>query len=101
MHKLKPRYFDPFEIISKVGVIAYELKLPEGSILHLVFHVSQLKKYIGTHINPKMSLSIVSYEGKVRVEPVAILDRRLVKKRNEAKAEILVKWSNLDDDEAT
>jgi Chromo (CHRromatin Organisation MOdifier) domain len=84
-----------------VGVVAYELKLPKGSMLHPVFHVSQLKKCIGNHINPNMSLPIVSNEGKIRVESVAILDRRLVKKNNEARTEILVKWSNLDDDEAT
>jgi Chromo (CHRromatin Organisation MOdifier) domain len=48
-----------------------------------------------------MSLPIVSNEGKIRVEPVVILDRKLVKKKNEARTEILVQWSNLDDDEAT
>lgn len=40
-------------------------------------------------------------DGKWRVEPVAILQRRIVKKGNTAKAEILVQWSNLPPSEAT
>ena len=35
-------------IISKVGIVAYNLKLLDNSRVHLVFHVSQLKKAIGT-----------------------------------------------------
>lgn len=44
---------------------------------------------------------MVGPEGKLRVEPAAILDRRLRKRRNEAAAQILVRWSNLTDSEAT
>ena len=46
--KLAPRrYIGPFEIRSKVGEVAYRLVLPpELSRIHLVFHVSMLRKYI-------------------------------------------------------
>jgi hypothetical protein len=38
------KFFSPFKIIALVGSVAYKLDLPPPSALvHLVFHVSQLK----------------------------------------------------------
>ena len=45
--KLSPRYIGPYEIVIKVGLVAYKLKLPpELSRIHDTFHVSMLRKYI-------------------------------------------------------
>ena len=45
--KLTPRFVGPFEIVEKVGVVAYWIALPQSlSNLHDVFHVSQLRKYV-------------------------------------------------------
>ena len=45
--KLRPRYIVPYDIIARVGPIAYRLDLsPELSKVHNVFHVSMLRKYI-------------------------------------------------------
>ena len=45
--KLRPRYIEPYEIIARVGPVAYRLDLPpELSKVHNVFHVSMLRKYI-------------------------------------------------------
>lgn len=38
--KLSMRYFKPFPIIQKIGVVAYRLQLPKSVGIHLVFHVS-------------------------------------------------------------
>ena len=44
--KLSPRYIGPFEILERVGTIAYRLALPSSlSGVHEVFHVSMLRKY--------------------------------------------------------
>ena len=44
--KLAPRYIRPFEILKRVGTIAYRLALPPSfSSVHEVFHVSMLRKY--------------------------------------------------------
>jgi hypothetical protein len=38
-HKLDFKYYGPFEIIEKMRTIAYKLNLPDGSQMHMVFHV--------------------------------------------------------------
>jgi len=45
--KLAPRFVGPFEIVKKVGVVAYRIALPPSLLnLHDVFHVAQLWKYV-------------------------------------------------------
>ena len=44
--KLSPRYIRPFEVLERVGIVAYRLALsPSLSSVHDVFHVSMLRKY--------------------------------------------------------
>ena len=44
--KLSPRFIGPFEILERVGTVAYRLALPLSmSSVHKVFHVSMLRKY--------------------------------------------------------
>eukprot|EP00253_Pinus_taeda_P018074 PITA_18074 len=69
--KLAPRYCGPFQILARVGPVAYQLALPSHIRVHNVFHVSVLKKYVydPKHVEP---------EGEVLVEPLSILDQREV-----------------------
>ena len=44
--KLVPIFIEPFEILERVGIVAYRLALPPSlSGVHEVFHVSMLRKY--------------------------------------------------------
>ena len=44
--KLSSRYIGPFEVLERVGIVAYRLALPPSlSSVHDVFHVSMLRKY--------------------------------------------------------
>ena len=75
--KLSPRFVGPFEILKRIGKVAYELALlPTLAGVHNVFHVSMLMKYIldPSHVLNYEPLKIkdnLTYE-KV---PIQILDR--------------------------
>ena len=44
--KLSSRFIRPFELLKRVGMVAYRLVLPLNlSSVHAVFHVSMLRKY--------------------------------------------------------
>ena len=51
--KLSPRYIGPFEVLERMGIVAYRLALSSSlSSVYDVFHVSMLRKYTPdpTHI---------------------------------------------------
>lgn len=72
-NKLSFRYFGPYEILSRIGSVAYKLKLPAGSSIHPVFHVSLLKKATG---NPPQSVTPFPPDVESVQEPELVLDRR-------------------------
>ena len=44
--KLSPRFIGPFEILERIGIVAYRLALPPSMLgVHEVFHVSMLREY--------------------------------------------------------
>ena len=76
--KLSPRYIGPYEIVSKVGPVAYKLKLPpELSRIHDTFHVSMLRKYI-TDPSQVLREQPVQLKENLTYEktPVQIVDRK-------------------------
>lgn len=51
--KLSPRYYDSFQVLEQVGPVAYKLALPEACKIHLVFHISKLKKVVPAAYEPQ------------------------------------------------
>ena len=74
--KLSSRYIEPFEVLERVGAVAYRLALPLSlsSVLE-VFHVSMLWKYTPdpTHIVDWGEL-VVDADGTFEEGPVRIMD---------------------------
>ena len=75
--KLSPRFIGPFEILDKVGAVAYRLALPPAlADSHNVFHISMLRRYVSdpSHVLKYDTIALqkdLSYEER----PVSILDR--------------------------
>lgn len=99
--KLSPRYFGPFEVTAVVGPVAYKLRLPDSAKIHNTFHVSQLKKKIGSSPASPHIPTFVNSSGQILAKPMTILDRRLVKHRGRAATQVLIQWSNQPREHAT
>ena len=67
--KLKPRFYGPYRLSRRVGEVAYELELPEGSKIHNVFHVSCLKKVVGQQVATSSKLPPLDEEGQLVLVP--------------------------------
>ena len=81
--KLAPRYCGPFETLSKIRQVAYQLALPPNLRVHNVFHISVLKKYVhdATHVINWNDVQ-VELEGDFLVAPDCILKQREISLRN-------------------
>ncbi|KAK5785412.1 hypothetical protein PVK06_039995 [Gossypium arboreum] len=86
--KLSLKYYGPFPVVKKVGVVAYTLQLPPGSRIHPTFHVSQLRKHVGS-TPTQTQLPLVDAHDALQKEPAQIVDRRIVEKGNQAVTVVL------------
>ena len=76
--KLSPRFIRPFEILERVGTVAYRLALPPSmSGVHEAFHVSMLNKYTPdpAHVVDWGPIEI-DMDGTFEEGPVCIVDSR-------------------------
>ena len=82
--KLSRRYIGPYDIVSKIGEVAYRLALPpELSGVHNVFHVSMLKKYVPDRLHIIQYEPLEIREDATYVEkPKQITDTKEQKLRN-------------------
>lgn len=74
--KLKPQFYGPYNIIRRIGEVAYELELLENNQIHNFFHVPFLKKVLGQHITPCPELPPLDDEGKLILKPEVTIDMR-------------------------
>ena len=93
--KLSPRYVGPYEILERIGPLAYRLALPrELSSIHYMFYVSMLRQYRSdpSHIIQELEIKISEKLTYVE-EPIEILDRKEKQLRNKEIPMVKVLWS--------
>ena len=76
--KLLPRFIGPFEILERIGSVAYWLALPPSMLgVHEVFHVSMLRKYTPdpAHVVDWGQIEVET-DGTFEEGPVCIVDSR-------------------------
>jgi hypothetical protein len=100
--KLAARFCGPFEILERIGPIAYMLALPASMTVHNVFHVSLLKKYV-PDANHVIDWNVIQVEpeGVLQVNPVRILDRKRKQLQNRAIEIVKVQWTWYGPEDAT
>jgi hypothetical protein len=100
---LAPRYVEPFKIIDHKGEVAYQLELPpQLSKVHVVFHVSQLKKCLWVP-EEQLPIEYLDLGGDLTYckRPIKILDSAERVTRNKVIKMCKVLWSHHTEDEAT
>ncbi|GKD79975.1 hypothetical protein Tco_1342596, partial [Tanacetum coccineum] len=94
--KLNPRYIGPFKILAKVGMLAYQLELPEQlSRVHSTFHVSNLKKCF---VDKPLAIPLdeIQIDDKLNFieEPVEIMDREVKWLKKSRIPIVKVRWNS-------
>lgn len=92
--KLAAKYFRSFEILERVGTTSYKLDLPETTRVHLVFHVSQLKKAIG-QVQVQKQLPQLTEQGTFDIGPQRVLDHRSVLRDQRVINQVLIQWMRI------
>nr|GFB52424.1 putative reverse transcriptase domain-containing protein [Tanacetum cinerariifolium] len=94
--KLSPRYVGAFEIVKRIGPVAYWLRLLKELVgVHDTFHVSNLKKCLAD-VNLHVPQDEVKVDDKLRLveEPIEILDRRVKKIKRRWIPIVKVRWNS-------
>jgi hypothetical protein len=103
MRQARTRFIGSFKILEKRGEVAYQLELPlQLSVVHDVFHVSQLKKCLRV---PEEQLPMEDLDAKedlfYQEYPIKILETSERVTRHKKIKMCMVQWSHHTEEEAT
>ncbi|XP_076904638.1 uncharacterized protein LOC143560154 [Bidens hawaiensis] len=93
--KLSPRYIGPFELLEKIGTVAYHVKLAmELGNIHDTFHVSNLRKCVADEslVIPHKEIKL---DGKLNFveELIEVVDRKVKKLRRRQIPIVKIRWN--------
>jgi len=93
--KLSPKFIGSYQVLKRIGPVAYEIALPpQLANLHIVFHVSQLRKYVpdASHVLEMEELQIRE-DLTVDVQPVGIKDHQMKQLKGRTISLVKVMWN--------
>ena len=101
--KLSPRFIGPFEILERIGIVAYRLALPPNMLgVYEVFHVSILRKYTPDPAHGVDWGQIeIDTDGTFEEGPVCIVDSRDRLLRRKTVRLVKVLWQHCGVEEST
>ena len=88
--KLAHKFYGPFQVVERIGDVAYRLQLPASARIHNVFHVVFLKKHVGDPPVAPVPLPPIDH-GRAVPTPQKVLRARL----NHGVWELSVQWLGL------
>ena len=98
-NKLKMNKIGPCKVLRKFGANAYEIELPDGIEISLIFNISYLYPYKDEEAGVGNEQPVIQWKNQMPVvdkpQMECILDKRIGKKtRRKEYFEYLVKWKN-------
>jgi len=94
--KLAKRYYGPFQIIARMGKVAYKLLLSDHSRIQPIFHVSLLKPYVAsTNSSVVAELPPGAIDNHPVITPLDILASKIIPSETGPKRMVLVQWAGL------
>lgn len=90
--KLAARFFGPFKIVEKIGLVAYKLDLPPSSRVHPIFHVSLLKKAVLSSTADQALPPELELDANDLPSPEEILAVRSVTQEGKSVVQWLIRW---------
>jgi len=90
-NKLMPKCVGPFQVLKRIGPLAYRLDLPDSMQTHNVWHVTYLKAYKTDGRKPHPPLPEI-IDGELEFEVDCILDHRTRRRGTKQITEYLIHW---------
>jgi hypothetical protein len=85
--KLSFKFFGPYEILERIGAVAYHLNLATNNSIHPVFHLLQLKRSLR---RDEVLIHKLPRDGSAVQVPIRVLQRRMITKGGKLISQIKV-----------
>lgn len=101
IEKLSPRYFGPYRVIRKIGIVAYELELPSSSRIHPIFHVFMLRPTVAQGTPSTSPPLPIHTDGELILQPEKVLSHNWLPSPTGEILELLIQWQGRPHEESS